>query len=36
VVVIEGSGHFPWLECPDAFREAVEAFLDEFLRRQAP
>lgn len=28
VVVIEGSGHFPWLERPDAFREAVATFLD--------
>jgi pimeloyl-ACP methyl ester carboxylesterase len=28
VAVIDGSGHFPWLECPEAFREAVLAWLD--------
>jgi pimeloyl-ACP methyl ester carboxylesterase len=27
VVVIDGSGHFPWVECPDAFRDAVSDFL---------
>jgi proline iminopeptidase len=27
VVLIEGSGHFPWLECPAAFREAVAGFV---------
>jgi pimeloyl-ACP methyl ester carboxylesterase len=29
VVVIEGSGHFPWLECPEAFRQAAVDFLDD-------
>jgi pimeloyl-ACP methyl ester carboxylesterase len=27
VVVIDGSGHYPWVECPDAFRAAVADFL---------
>jgi pimeloyl-ACP methyl ester carboxylesterase len=27
VVVIDGSGHFPWVECPDVFRGAVAEFL---------
>jgi pimeloyl-ACP methyl ester carboxylesterase len=27
VVLIEGSGHFPWVEQPEAFREAVVDFL---------
>jgi proline iminopeptidase len=27
VVVIEASGHFPWVECPAAFRDAVVEFL---------
>jgi pimeloyl-ACP methyl ester carboxylesterase len=28
VVVIDGSGHYPWLERPDAFRDAVVTWLD--------
>jgi pimeloyl-ACP methyl ester carboxylesterase len=28
VVVVDGSGHYPWLECPDAFRDAVVTWLD--------
>jgi pimeloyl-ACP methyl ester carboxylesterase len=28
VVTIDGSGHFPWLECPGAFRDAVVDFVD--------
>lgn len=32
LVVIGGAGHFPWLEAPDAFFEAVNAF----LRRSFP
>jgi hypothetical protein len=28
VLVVDGSGHFPWLECPDGFREAVVTWLD--------
>lgn len=27
VVLIEGAGHFPWFECPDAFRQVVAGFL---------
>jgi pimeloyl-ACP methyl ester carboxylesterase len=27
VVVIDHSGHFPRLECPEAFRDAVAEFL---------
>jgi pimeloyl-ACP methyl ester carboxylesterase len=27
VVLVEGSGHFPWVEQPEAFRAAVEEFL---------
>ena len=27
VATIEGAGHFPWVDEPEAFREAVEAFL---------
>jgi len=26
--VIENSGHYPWIEQPAAFREAIDAFLD--------
>jgi pimeloyl-ACP methyl ester carboxylesterase len=28
VVVVEGSGRYPWLECPEAFRDAVVTWLD--------
>ena len=28
VSVIPGAGHFPWVDAPDAFRDAVAAFLD--------
>ena len=28
VAVIPGAGHFPWVDQPDAFREAVARFLD--------
>jgi proline iminopeptidase len=27
VVVIDGSGHYPWVECPGEFRDAVADFL---------
>jgi proline iminopeptidase len=27
VAVIPGAGHFPWVDAPDAFRDAVAAFL---------
>jgi pimeloyl-ACP methyl ester carboxylesterase len=27
VARIEGAGHFPWVDQPDAFRAAVETFL---------
>ncbi len=28
LVLIDGAGHYPWVECPDAFRDAVVGFLD--------
>jgi len=28
IAVIDGSGHLPWVEQPEAFRAAVDAFLD--------
>jgi pimeloyl-ACP methyl ester carboxylesterase len=27
VAVVEGAGHFPWVDQPDRFRDAVEGFL---------
>jgi pimeloyl-ACP methyl ester carboxylesterase len=27
VAVVKGAGHFPWVDEPDAFRNAVESFL---------
>src|SRR4029079_857570 len=27
VAVVPGAGHFPWVDAPDAFRDAVAAFL---------
>ena len=35
VAIIEGSGHFPWVEQPAAFRRVFDAFLDQPLRAPA-